>query len=370
MSGRLAVALALAVLLSPATIAVAGARGDLAATPAAERPSLPGRRLLLQSVVARLPSGPLTIRLERVGLVPTAVLRRGAVAGPMFVVVETGEVVARSDMPAVRSPASAGSANESVGPGTDMVLGPGDRVSLGDAATLDLRNDGDAEAAILVASIEPATGEARSGGSGQGNVGASPGVIVRPLGQGVVAEVGEPVLVTLERFALAAGTGLPAYPGPVMLAVEAGAFATRLGDGTVGVSRAGAVARPQPAGARFEVRAGDALVFPDGAAATPALAGDGGLTVLRFGFLPIPTTATPTPATVFAEGTVVAAAVPGLRVRAAPSTTAAIVAELAAGEPIAIVGPPVEAEGRRWYPVVVGATGVTGFVAAEFLTPA
>ncbi|MDQ4045672.1 MAG: SH3 domain-containing protein [Chloroflexota bacterium] len=58
-----------------------------------------------------------------------------------------------------------------------------------------------------------------------------------------------------------------------------------------------------------------------------------------------------------------------LNLRDEASTTGEIVTELDPGTEVAITGDVIEAESYRWYPVEVVATGETGFVAEDFITP-
>jgi uncharacterized protein YraI len=53
--------------------------------------------------------------------------------------------------------------------------------------------------------------------------------------------------------------------------------------------------------------------------------------------------------------------------RAAPSTGAAIIAELARGTTLTVTGAVEEGDGLTWYPVEDPATGQTGYVAADYL---
>jgi hypothetical protein len=60
----------------------------------------------------------------------------------------------------------------------------------------------------------------------------------------------------------------------------------------------------------------------------------------------------------------------GVRMRAEPSTTAEIVAELPAGTELKVTGPAGEADGFSWYPVENPETGDSGYVAADFVRAA
>ena len=59
----------------------------------------------------------------------------------------------------------------------------------------------------------------------------------------------------------------------------------------------------------------------------------------------------------------------GANIREQPSTSAAIVTTVNAGTVLTIIGPPVDAEGRTWWPVTVVDLGISGYIAAELITP-
>lgn len=79
---------------------------------------------------------------------------------------------------------------------------------------------------------------------------------------------------------------------------------------------------------------------------------------------------TPEPVTGLAEGDVVEITQAPLNLRAEPSTSADIVAELDGTSTLTITGSSVEGDGFIWYPVKVDSTGDEGFVASNFLQPA
>jgi Bacterial SH3 domain len=66
-------------------------------------------------------------------------------------------------------------------------------------------------------------------------------------------------------------------------------------------------------------------------------------------------------------GTTVVTTEDGVRLRAQPSTDAAIVAELPKDTELTVTGPAGEAAGITWYPVENPATGDAGYVAADFV---
>ena len=69
-------------------------------------------------------------------------------------------------------------------------------------------------------------------------------------------------------------------------------------------------------------------------------------------------------AAAFAPGDLVVVAEGGVNLRADATTAADIVRELEGGEVLEIQGDPVEADGYRWYEVIVSETGEVGYVAA------
>jgi hypothetical protein len=87
----------------------------------------------------------------------------------------------------------------------------------------------------------------------------------------------------------------------------------------------------------------------------------------------LPSAATPeqpsTPASppTIGPGAVVVVTTDGLRLREAPSTSAPVLATLAAGQQLQIVGPSVEGDGYTWWPVLDPNTGLQGYVAADFI---
>nr|MBA2519330.1 SH3 domain-containing protein [Chloroflexia bacterium] len=253
-------------------------------------------------------------------------------------------------------------------------VGPGDRLALPADTAYTARQDGGVPAVALVAVILPA-------GEGDADPAAdiardAVGLTVQPLGEGVAAVLPPGrAAVTLERFVLTTGLGVPSYPGPVLVAVEAGGFASTLDAGDIQLAPAGrADAQPTVApGQAFAVATGDAVFFPEGMEATPPLTGDGDLVLLRLGILPLPAASSPAGATddgTFAVGATVVVTTPGLRLRAMPMTDGAILAELAAGQLLVVTGPPATGTGLIWYPVQdPNNPAVTGFVAANFVAP-
>lgn len=382
MSRRLAlvlIAFAVAVRLGLATT------GAQEATPTAT--SLPGRDLLLQASIAELPAGPVTLEFIRITLAPGAASPPHAHPGPEFGVVEAGTLTVRVEAPAVLLPAAGDTAEAStVTPvGEEFPVGRGDRIAYPAGTTLTFRNAGEEPVSLLAVTILPAGEEAQPGviwADGSPAPDDTVGVTSELLGRAAVAELpASPVAVTLERFVLSAGDQISAYPGPVLVAVEAGSLTGSVTEGEVEVVQAGTArgeANATP-GAEFAVTANEALFFPRGMSETPPLSGDGSLTILRLGILDLPTT-TADPedegaalaggASESEAGATVVVAYSDVNLRAGPSTGAATIAVLQPGQVLEVTGPAEEGDGRLWVPVRDPADpSLSGYVAAEFLTP-
>lgn len=59
-----------------------------------------------------------------------------------------------------------------------------------------------------------------------------------------------------------------------------------------------------------------------------------------------------------------------VNLRKEPTSGSSIVAELSSGTVLQVTGEPVEADGHRWYPVIVVSTGESGYVVQDYITPA
>lgn len=335
-----------------------------------ERP--PGRELLLQAAIERLPEAPALVRLTRLTFASLGLTTEAGRPGPTFVLIESGNLTIEADDPAI---VLAADGDDEPAPVTGIVsLGPGDRLAVPADTAYTMRHDGGAPAVTLVAVILPA-GEGDAAPAADIAPDAR-GLTVQPLGEGVATVLPpDRAAVTLERFVLTTGLGVPSYPGPVLVAVEAGGFASTLDAGDIQLAPGGrAAVQPTVApGQAFAVETGDAVFFPEGMEATPPLTGDGDLVLLRLGILPLPAASSPAGATgddVFAVGATVVVTTPGLRLRATPMTDGAILAELAAGQLLIVTGPPATGGGLVWYPVQDPTNpAVTGFVAADFVAP-
>jgi hypothetical protein len=175
-------------------------------------------------------------------------------------------------------------------------------------------------------------------------------------------------VVVLERLRLAAGDAVPAFAGPVLLAVDRGRLAGEVEAGSVVVGGRGTPGTPVATTGGFAVDASGAVFFPDGMAETAPLGGDGEAIVLRLGVVPLPladavsdgaaeaSAATNEPtgaeedgADGFAPGSRVVVAVDEARLRAEPSLAGALVVGLDGGRVLVVTGEPTAVDGYRWY---------------------
>lgn len=396
----------------------AGAQVD--GTPGAS--SGAGRDLLLQATLERDADGPTSLRLLRITLEDGGRSALHTHPGVEFGVVESGRLVVKVTGRAVTLPAEAGSAagSEVVPEGVEVTLGPGDRIAYAAGTAMTFRNPGPEPTILLVATVLPAGPEAPPGAvypGGTPTAEDAAGVTSQILGDAVAERLPSGrSAITLERLELAAGSGLPGYAGPVLVAVERGGLSgsvmrdeeARGGD----EGESGAT----PAAESFRLVAGEAIFLAEGMAETPPLGGEGEVVLLRLGVIGLPeetetdadeaeaaaatddtaeddAEAAETPeaeadpeeideeATVEAadaadptgigDGARVVVAVAEARLRAAPTVEADVVAGLAEGQALTVVGPAEEdAEGRVWLPVEVeDEPGVGGFVAAELVVP-
>lgn len=349
-----------------ALTALVGTAGGAAAQEATSTPEdgAVGRTVLLRAGVRALPEAPAILRLDRTTLAPGATLATPEPAGPRFILVEAGRPVVVVEGAAVALPTGEGTGGRVTVPiAEEVTLEVGDRLALPAATPSLFRNDGIEAAVILIASIEPqreSDDEAATDGDG---------IERETLGQGRADALPAEAALTLERFVLVEGLAVPAAGGPVLVAVEAGGFGSTVESGDVQISEGGAPGEAIGAapGEVVAVRPGDALFFPRGMAATPPLAGDGEVVLLRFGVVPIEL-GTPEPTGDIPVGSVIEVVQDEVRLRDAPSLAGALVAALAAGQTLTVTGPAERGDGLRWYPVVDAADPtLVGYVAADFV---
>lgn len=350
----------LVVSLAMASPTATAARGqDETPTPGTRET---GREVVLRAGVRGLPEAPAVLRLARTTLAPGALLATADAGGPSFVAVETGSPILIVDGDAVALPAGEGSSGRVPVPiGEPVTLQIGDRLAFPAETPRTFRNDGSAEVGLLIASV--------ISDSDAFTDAEADGVSSETLGQGTAEALPETGAITLERLVLVEGIGVPAYDGPVLVAVEAGGFASTVETGDVQLSEGGAPGEPVEAdnGESIAVRPGDALFFPNGMAATPPLVGDGEVVVLRFGIVPIEI-GTPRPTEAIPVESEVRVTNDDVRLRDAPSLDGALVASLAAGQRLTVIGPPEDGDGVRWYPVADAADPtIAGYVSADFI---
>lgn len=358
-----------------------------------------GRELLLQATLGEVPEPPVLLRLTRTTLEPGASSTTLVSPGPEFGLVETGNLIILVGGDAVVLPAggAAGTESRRIPTGGGAELATGDRVAYLADTPRTYRNAGRQPASLLTVTILPASGAEPTVLPGPDGTPLPEDVSVadsRVLGEAEVEALpaGRSAL-TIERFTLSDGDGIVAYPGPVLVAIEEGAFSSSLNQGEVRVFRgddpgAGADATQ---GATFSVGAGDALFFPDGMAETPPLEGEGRLILLRVGILGVgeasatgaaEATAEPTAevtveataaetatAATIEEGTTVVVIEDGVNLRAGPATDAEIAAELPSGYVLVVTGEAVAGDGLTWYPVQDPIDGQEGFIAADLVAP-
>lgn len=356
--------LAVGLVALPALFGTAGVAAAQEGTSTPEDGAV-GRTVLLRAGVRALPEAPAVVRLDRATLAPGATLATPEPAGPRFVLVEAGRPVVVVEGAAVALPTGEGTGGRVAVPiAEEVTLEVGDRLALPAATPSLFRNDGIEDAVILVASIEPQResedAEAATDDDGIGR---------ETLGQGTADTLPAEAALTLERFVLVEGLAVPAAGGPVLVTVEEGGFGSTVETGDVQISEGGAPGEAIGAepGEVVAVRPGDALFFPRGMAATPPLAGDGEVVLLRFGVVPIEL-GTPEPAGDIPVGSVIEVVQDEVRLRDAPSLDGALVAALAAGQTLTVTGPAEPGDGLRWYPVADAADPtLVGYVAADFV---
>ena len=417
-SRRLTIALTFAALLLALLATADGSDAQSAATAAADAGSAE-REVLLQAVLERTEGDPLELRLLRITLEPGGVSPLHAHPGLGFGVVESGSLAVQVTGRAVLRPADLNPEEPSqlVPVGVEVRLGPGDRIAYAPGTQLTFRNPGPERTMLLAATVLP-TGEGAPPSAifvaGPPSATEVAGVRSLILGRAVVVDFPDRrSAVSLERLSLGAGDRVPAFGGPVLVAVEAGGLSGTV-EGAVELPDAAgfAAANATPttdsgAGTRFTLAAGQSIFFPSGMAESPPLGGDGSAMLLRLGIVPLadevdspmpspvqratataiqaptaaPTataTASPAPSpsptpdsSRFAVGTEVVVAVDMARLRSEPSLEGSIMAGLEQGRVLVVIGEPVEGPDHIWYPVQdLADPALTGYIAGDLLAPA
>jgi mannose-6-phosphate isomerase-like protein (cupin superfamily) len=257
------------------------------------------RDVLLQAVVEDAGGGPLELRILRMTLQPGGRSPWHTHAGLEFGVVESGTLRVQVNGLAVLRPADADADAESqaVPENLDLSLSAGDRIAYAPGTEMTFQNAGSEPAVLLAATVFPAGPEAPPASAFQVGPPTSEelrGVESVILGQAIVPETAPGSVVVFERLEVGAGGRVPAFPGPVLMAMEEGSVA-----GSVRAPDIGAPGDSTSASRdeiQFSLRRGDAAFFSSGMSDAP-LAGDGRIVILRLGLLsaqPAPDDAPPT----------------------------------------------------------------------------
>lgn len=377
-----ALAILVSIMVGPRT----GIAQDSVASPTADAspvvdPAPADGDLVLRATIERSAAGPVGLRLIRIVLEPDGESPLHAHPGLELGVVEAGQLAVRVEGRAVLLRAGAASeASELVPVGVEVSLGPGDRIAYAPGALMTFRNPGPEPATMLAATVLAAGPDAPPGAVYPGGAPSAEdeaGVSSEILGEAVVEVAPGTSAVTLERLRLVSGDLVPGFAGPVLAVVEAGALSVSVLAGSYELPAATPAASPA-AEAELALAAGQSIVFPDGMAATAPLGGEGAVTLLRLGIVPLdsgsPTAVPADPTTgepgTIAAGTRVVVVVPEARLRAEPSLDGEVLAGLAQGSVLIVTGAPVAGVDRLWYPVqTVEAPVITGYVASELVAP-
>ncbi|MBA3414489.1 MAG: SH3 domain-containing protein [Chloroflexia bacterium] len=365
--------------------------------------------LLFSAAVEDLPSPPALVRLERTTFESGSELSRRTLEGPVFGLVERGVLSLQAEGDAIVSIAErAGTPAQALVPeaGGSVDLRAGDQVAIPAGVPFALANGGEEEASLLTAAVLPAAAAEAGVVPATGGTPApssSGSVAVELLGEAVATGwPAPPYLVQMDRVDVGSGEPVPGFPGPVLLAVEQGAFAFALIDGEIQAAASGpsdTVADAATADTVYRVGEGEAIFFAGGLNALPREAVEPDLVLLRFGVASIlqdeasigptatggaeaapaiPPAETPSSAVsqetdatgTAADGERVRVAADGVRLRSSPSTGGDVVAELAQGVEVIVTGEPVAAEGLQWLPVqAADEPSATGYIAAQFVEP-
>ncbi len=361
-----------------------------------------GRETLLQATLRLAEDVQLELRLLRITLAPNGRSPWHAHSGLEFGVLETGQLLVQVDGPAIRRGADPGAEGAAIAEGDEVALSAGDRIAYGPGTDMTFRNPGSDPAVLLAATVLPVGADVPPGvvyRDGPPSPEDNDGVSSQILGDATI-DAGRfsdaAIAVVLERLTAAGGEALPAFAGPVLLAVDQGGLTGELVEGSAAVVSAQGGETDAP---RFALGPGEALFFPEGMAATAPLGGNGGAVFFRLGLVPLEQdvvviagareTAAPGASTEsgdagtagaedragsaapFAPGSTVVVAVDEARLRAEPATDAALVAALERDRRLLVVGPPVAADGHDWYPVEdLADPSLSGYVAGDLLASA
>jgi quercetin dioxygenase-like cupin family protein len=380
----------IAATIISALLALGALGGVIAQEAPAATPDVGPSRTLASVEVTELPPPPAFIRLVRIVMEPGAGVPLHSHPGPEIGVVEQGVLTVETGGAVAAASAGEPSAVIPVPEsGATFTLSQGDQIVYPAGVPFGFRNEGDRPVSVLAAVILPA-GEGRPPGAewfnGAPGADAMQGVSSLILGDAAVPGwPTAPFTLQLDSLDLEPGTSLPGWPGPVMIAVERGQLGFALLGGEFQVSRNGEVPEAVTAtGKETTIEEGDAVFFPGGMNDLPRDDNAPVLSVVRFGIAnvaadPAPPAASPVAAAADAtpeasgigDNRRVMVAENGVRLREAPSTDGAVVAELARGVLLTVTGEAVEGDGFAWFPVALADDPDTsGFIAEPYLQPA
>lgn len=378
----------MSLLLSPAafaqesTPAADTAISTPVASPAAAPVAEPTITNLMTAAIDQLPEAPFTVRMLRITLQPGAITPMHMHHGPEIDMVESGELVVRSqgDAPVTRADGT-----EETSTGEDVTLAVGDMIYYPAEVGMYFENASEEPVVLLSAVVIPVgpdfVNERITWVDGEPSL---EGVSYQKLGDGLVQE--QPVsaaMWTIDQVELPAGVDVPAIPGIGMISPVLGNYSFTIDAGMVQVTRAESnMLQPNAVlDTSFSLKEADAAFFPNGVTATSRAEEQQPLTILMMNIEPAEGVAA-TPAELsFNAGDGTVAGNPGaaeagqivttnadsLNLRAEASTESEVVTQLAAGVEVEILDGPVEAGDYVWYQVRVVSDGTEGWLADEFL---
>ena len=349
------------------------------AAPVAAEPTITN---LMTAQVEQLPEAPFTVRMLRITLQPGAITPMHSHHGPEIDMVESGELLVRSqgDAPVTRADGT-----EEVSSGDDVTLAVGDMVYYPAEIGMYFENATEEPVNILSAVVIPVgpdyVNERITWLDGEPSL---EGVSYQKLGDGLVQEQPQSAATwTIDQVELPAGVDVPAIPGIGMISPVLGNYSFTIDAGMVQVTRAESnMLQPNAVlDTSFSLKEADAAFFPFGVTATPRTEEQQPLTILMMNIAPADgVTSTPAELTFNAgdgtvagnpgaaeAGQIVTTNADNLNLRAEATTDSEVVTQLAAGVEVEILDGPVEGENYVWYQVRVVSDGTEGWLADEFL---
>ncbi len=337
---------------------------------------------LITAQIDEIPEAPFTVRMLRITLQPGAITSMHSHHGPEVDLVESGEVIIRSqgDAPVVRADGT-----EEVSSGEDVVLGVGDSVHFPAEVGMYFENASDEPVVMLSAVVIPVgpdyVNERITWLEGEPNL---EGVSYQKLGDGLVQEQPQTAAEwTIDLVELPPAVPMPAVTGISMITPIQGNFSFTIDAGMVQVTRAESnMLQPNAVlDTTFSLADADAAFFPSGVSATGRANEQQPLTLLIMNIEPEDgVVAEPAEITFSAGdgtvagsgseatvGQVVTTNTGDVNMRAEPNVNADVVDQLAAGIELEVLGGPEEADDYVWYQVRVVDGGSEGWVVADFL---